>query len=337
VTDELRALRKRYVLPEIDDATFEQQLKALEKEHSDVELAFDHLDWVSLRREFGQMNAQATSSEGAEAMGGEVAQTALVPAHSSALVLSSVEGINDYTERVRGDVEARQDKDLLKAFQRVADLGGSLKDAEAGAADYFGPLLLPEAGAIQDRPVSWLQECFDSVLRFLKSVLSVLRKGVTRVWSELRKIDEYYLRLKGELELAREHYAGTPLAFILEAPAILKLYVRLLVDDRVPKKAKAAFAGGIAYLVSPIDFIPEFVFGPKGYVDDVVLMGACLAHLTSTKYVSRELLDECWEGHPDTLDEVLRLSNFMVNKVDFLRRIYHWFMGQSGFSRATGK
>jgi uncharacterized membrane protein YkvA (DUF1232 family) len=55
----------------------------------------------------------------------------------------------------------------------------------------------------------------------------------------------------------------------------------VLVKYRVPLRGVVAAAGAFAYLLSPVDAIPEIIFGPFGYIDD----GGVL--LTAAYYVSR--------------------------------------------------
>jgi uncharacterized membrane protein YkvA (DUF1232 family) len=42
----------------------------------------------------------------------------------------------------------------------------------------------------------------------------------------------------------------------------------VLIKYRVPLRGVVAAVGAFAYLVSPVDAIPEIIFGPFGYVDD---------------------------------------------------------------------
>jgi uncharacterized membrane protein YkvA (DUF1232 family) len=51
----------------------------------------------------------------------------------------------------------------------------------------------------------------------------------------------------------------------------------VLVKYRVPLRGVVAAVGALAYLVSPVDAIPEIIFGPFGYIDDGgVLLAAAL-------------------------------------------------------------
>ena len=79
-------------------------------------------------------------------------------------------------------------------------------------------------------------------------------------------------------------------------PDVLRLVRGLLADRAVPVGVKAALVGLLAWLVNPIDLIPEFIplLGP---LDDVVVAVLVL------RYVWRRLGDEelrrRWPGTPE--------------------------------------
>lgn len=89
-------------------------------------------------------------------------------------------------------------------------------------------------------------------------------------------------------------------------PDVVRLGRRLLSDGAVPLPVKAALVGLLAWLLNPIDLVPEFVpvLGP---LDDVVVAVLVL------RYVWRRLGDEelrrRWPGAPEgyaLLSRVLR-------------------------------
>ena len=55
---------------------------------------------------------------------------------------------------------------------------------------------------------------------------------------------------------------------LLLLPDLVVLLARLLRDGRVPLGAKLTAAAGIAYVISPVDLMPEVLFGPLGILDD---------------------------------------------------------------------
>ena len=79
-------------------------------------------------------------------------------------------------------------------------------------------------------------------------------------------------------------------------PDVLRLIRALLADRTTPFAVRAGLVGLLAWIVSPIDLIPEFipVLGP---LDDVVVAVLVL------RYVSRRLgrteLERRWPGSPE--------------------------------------
>lgn len=53
----------------------------------------------------------------------------------------------------------------------------------------------------------------------------------------------------------------------------------LLRGQRVPARAKMAIAGAILWLLSPIDPLPETLFGPIGLLDDVAVLVALIRYV----------------------------------------------------------
>jgi uncharacterized membrane protein YkvA (DUF1232 family) len=77
---------------------------------------------------------------------------------------------------------------------------------------------------------------------------------------------------------------------------------RLRRDPRVPRRAKIAIIVAVAWVISPIDLIPEFlpVIGP---LDDVIVVAVILRY--AGRSVPREVLLEAWPGNPDLLNRLL--------------------------------
>jgi uncharacterized membrane protein YkvA (DUF1232 family) len=99
----------------------------------------------------------------------------------------------------------------------------------------------------------------------------------------------------------------------LALPNLVKLIARLLRDDRVPTSAKL-FAGGMAlYVVSPVDLVPEAIFGPLGLVDDLLLAAYALDRLI--KVAGPQVVAEHWDGSAEVVDlieTILDLGSHLV-------------------------
>src|SRR5690606_3855942 len=84
-----------------------------------------------------------------------------------------------------------------------------------------------------------------------------------------------------------------------------RLLWRLARDPRVPWPAKVVAGGAMAYVVSPIDLIPDFVPG-VGKLDDLVIATRSLRYLASE--AGYDLLHELWPGSEDGFALLLVLA-----------------------------
>jgi uncharacterized membrane protein YkvA (DUF1232 family) len=86
-------------------------------------------------------------------------------------------------------------------------------------------------------------------------------------------------------------------------PNLLVLFRGLLRDRRVPRSSKLWLGFAVAWLISPIDLIPEFipVLGP---LDDAVVAALVLRHVL--KRSGRDVLSEHWRGDPALLEAIVR-------------------------------
>lgn len=87
-------------------------------------------------------------------------------------------------------------------------------------------------------------------------------------------------------------------------PDVLRLVRRLLGDRAIPLRVKVALVVLLAWLISPIDLIPEFipVVGP---LDDIVIAAIVLRWVG--RRVGEDTLRAHWPGSPEGFGLVLRL------------------------------
>lgn len=93
---------------------------------------------------------------------------------------------------------------------------------------------------------------------------------------------------------------------IRQIPAYLKLLAGLLTDRRVATIDKALVAGAIAYILLPLDLIPDFI--PfLGEVDDVFLLVTALQRLIAN--AGRKVALDHWTG------DVAELADLNLKRV----------------------
>ncbi len=131
-----------------------------------------------------------------------------------------------------------------------------------------------------------------------------------------QKHKDFYLKLRdkvtslyGDSIEKKPEYAN----YVLLVPDFFYLLVKLTLDDRVPAIDKAKFAGVIAYVISPIDFVPEALFGPLGYLDDLVLACHVLnLYINQQEEANQAVVSELWPGDQD----VLAMVQSVLQKAD---------------------
>lgn len=109
---------------------------------------------------------------------------------------------------------------------------------------------------------------------------------------------------------ARQLVADTALMM----PNLVKLVGRLLKDPRVPRRAKITLGLAAAYVISPIDLIPEVV-PVIGWADDVLIVMFAIDSLIER--AGDDIVLEHWDGPGDLLAlvrDVIALSRSVIPK-----------------------
>jgi uncharacterized membrane protein YkvA (DUF1232 family) len=100
---------------------------------------------------------------------------------------------------------------------------------------------------------------------------------------------------------------------LLALPDLAVLVLRLLRDSRVKPGDKAIALLGIAYVLSPIDLLPEFLFGPIGLLDDAFMLALTVSRLVNR--VHPDVVRGHWSGQGDVLDAIQRVSGWAERQV----------------------
>ena len=108
----------------------------------------------------------------------------------------------------------------------------------------------------------------------------------------------------------------TVLHYIRQLPNFVRLLFGLITDPRVAIVDKVLVFGAIAYIITPIDLIPDFI--PFiGEVDDVYLLVIALQRLISN--AGRLVLLDHWGGDAEDLAD-LNLQGALAAAAFFLPR-----------------
>jgi uncharacterized membrane protein YkvA (DUF1232 family) len=90
-------------------------------------------------------------------------------------------------------------------------------------------------------------------------------------------------------------------------PNYVKLLYRLVQDQKVPAQEKYILLATVAYVLSPLDFMPDFI--PFiGQVDDVLLVALVLKRFMNS--VDHQVLADYWDGSYDLLTSIERILSY---------------------------
>jgi len=112
--------------------------------------------------------------------------------------------------------------------------------------------------------------------------------------------------------------------YLFLLPDLFILLSRVAVDKRVPVKRKMMLAGVIAYVVLPLDIIPDFI-PVLGYVDDLVMVVMGLNMLLND--IDQHILEDNWSGEgniPHLLQKITATAEQFLDR-NIMRRIKRWF------------
>ncbi len=116
------------------------------------------------------------------------------------------------------------------------------------------------------------------------------------------KQKDFYVKLREKIQTYLQKH-DTPYAeYLLLAPDLFHLLVKLSIDERVPSDKKLKFVAVIAYFISPIDLLPELFLGPLGYFDDIALTAYVI-----NQYINEtdsSIVRELWAGDQDILTTI---------------------------------
>ena len=92
-------------------------------------------------------------------------------------------------------------------------------------------------------------------------------------------------------------------------PQFLGLLINLLRDPRVSSTDKAILGATVAYMLNPVDLVPDWV--PfAGLVDDVYLVAVALLRLVLR--VDEKVLKDSWKGRDDLIPLLRKVADGAV-------------------------
>ncbi len=96
-------------------------------------------------------------------------------------------------------------------------------------------------------------------------------------------------------------------------PDVVRLVSRLARAPEIPRRVRVALFVLLAYLVSPIDIVPDII-PVLGYADDAVIVALTLRWVA--RHAGADALERHWPGTPEGLDAVRRLTRIQARGND---------------------
>jgi uncharacterized membrane protein YkvA (DUF1232 family) len=134
----------------------------------------------------------------------------------------------------------------------------------------------------------------------------------------------YYERLRTQISRWAERKGQSAHAVteaLLTLPDLFCLLCGLALDRAIPPPHKAKDTLAILYIMSPLDFLTEVLFGPLAYLDDVTVAVYILQKMIG--HVPEEVLLRHWKGRGDavhTIRHFVAVADELVGS-GLLRRI----------------
>lgn len=112
-----------------------------------------------------------------------------------------------------------------------------------------------------------------------------------------------------------EGYEGEYAYFINCGPNLFNLLCDLLSQKEISREMRLEISAAIAYYVAPDDIIPEEIYGPYGYIDDIfvsvyVLRKVAkefgydfLQNLWKHETDVKEVMDDCYDNSLELLED----------------------------------
>jgi uncharacterized membrane protein YkvA (DUF1232 family) len=88
-------------------------------------------------------------------------------------------------------------------------------------------------------------------------------------------------------------------------PDLLRLLKRLATDPALPRGARIRLWLLLAYLITPIDLVPDFI-PIIGYADDAIIVAIALRSVI--RHSGPDAIKRHWPGTPEGLAAILRLA-----------------------------
>ena len=125
-----------------------------------------------------------------------------------------------------------------------------------------------------------------------------------------QKERDFYQKLRKQINDFLEKNEFKYADILMLGPDFFHLLIKLSLDKRIPSAHKVKLFAAIAYFISPLDFFPEAILGPIGYMDDIAIAAWVLNDFLNKSDI--DIVYEHWAGQGDvlaTIQNVITVAN----------------------------
>ncbi len=160
-----------------------------------------------------------------------------------------------------------------------------------------------------------------------KRMDELARKEAVEISYDRKKTIAFYEKLRGriitQLRLYTKNRYNTLIEYLMFLPDLFILLTRLMMDKRVSNSQHLLISAMIAYVIMPIDLIPDMI-PVIGYLDDLVFVVYGLNMILND--IDKQIVLENWSGEEELiylLGAITDKANRMMNKkvLFMIRRI----------------
>lgn len=149
-----------------------------------------------------------------------------------------------------------------------------------------------------------------------------LPKGVENEEKALDFYQKLRKRIRKQLDKRGESGKGPAYDGLVEALALLPdlfhLAIKCVFDKSIPVENKGALVLAVAYVISPIDLVPD-IFPIVGWLDDLIILTMGLNKFLDVNNLAlKQAVTEHWAGEGEVLDTIKHVLATGDAAIDFL-------------------
>lgn len=151
----------------------------------------------------------------------------------------------------------------------------------------------------------------------IKNGIEENKENEVKVAPIIQSKKDKYTEIRGKMQDKIPWKFSDIAPYIMLMPDLSALFVRLFKDSRVPIKTKIICAGAFAYVLSPLDLVPDFV-PVLGEMDDLGVVFYALNKMLND--VPENIIIENWQGKEDII-KIIRSGVLYINNITSKNKI----------------